>query len=84
MSKATSASSSPSAILRRTKIEELFGISRSTIYARLDPKSSQFDPDFPKPFKLNPNAGSAGAIGWLHSECQAYIAHLVAASRPAA
>lgn len=77
MSKTTSAT--PPRLLRRKQIEELFGISRSTIYARLDPKSKQHDPLFPTPIHL-----SAKAIAWVDSECHAYIAHLVAASRPAA
>ncbi len=71
-------------ILRRKQIEEAFGISRSTIYARLDPKSKQYDPDFPKPFPLSKTSGGTGAIGWLESECQAYIAHLVTTSRTSA
>lgn len=63
-------------ILRRKQIEEAFGISRSTIYARLDPKSKQYDPAFPRPIKL-----SLKSVGWIESEAQAYIAHLVAVSR---
>lgn len=63
-------------LLRRKQIEDLFGISRSTIYARLDPKSKQHDPAFPKPINLSPSS-----IAWVESEAQAYIEHLIAASR---
>ena len=65
-------------LLRRKQIEQLFGISRSTIYARLDPKSKQYDPAFPKPIQLGTFTTS---IAWVEAEAQAYIAHLIAGSR---
>lgn len=68
-------------LLRRKQIEQLFGISRSTIYARLDPNSKQHDPAFPRPIQLNMKSGTSGSIAWVESECQAYIAHLIASSR---
>lgn len=64
-------------LLRRKQLEQLFGISRSTIYARLDPKSKQYDPAFPKPIRL----GLTSSIAWVEAEAQAYIAHLIADSR---
>lgn len=63
-------------LLRRRQLEQLLGISRSTIYARLDPKSRHYDPDFPKPIQLG-----ATSIAWIEAEAQAYIAHLIAGSR---
>ncbi len=65
-------------VLRRKQIEQTFGMSRSTIYARLDPKSKQYDPAFPRPIQLGVSSCS---IGWIESEVNAYIAHLIAASR---
>lgn len=68
-------------LLRRKQIEQLFGISRSTIYARLDPKSKQYDPDFPKPIKLS---ASSDSVAWVEAEAQDYIAHRIADSRKTA
>jgi prophage regulatory protein len=87
MNKSTSGTSSnpvglqAQRLLRRRQIEQLFGISRSTIYARLDPNSKQYDPAFPKPIHLNMKSGTSGSIAWVESEAQAYIAHLIASSR---
>ena len=39
-------------ILKRKQVEAITGLSRSTIYAKLDPKSKQYDPDFPKSLAL--------------------------------
>ena len=65
-------------LLRRKQIQELFGISRSTIYARLDPKSKQYDPLFPKPIHLGLNTTS---IAWIEAEAQEYIGQLISQSR---
>lgn len=67
-------------LLRRKQVEQLLGITRSTVYARLDPKSRQFDPAFPQPVRR----GALSSIAWVESEVQAYIAHLIADSRKAA
>jgi len=66
-------------LLRRKQVEQAIGLSRSTIYARLDPKSRHYDPDFPKPIKL----GST-SIAFIESEVQEYIAHRIASSRKTA
>lgn len=68
----------PLRLIRRKQLEQLLGISRSTIYARLDPKSKQYDPAFPKPIQLGTFSTS---IAWVEAEAQAYIAHLIAGSR---
>jgi len=66
-------------LLRRKQVEQSLGISRSTIYARLDPKSRQYDPDFPTPIKRG-----VTSIAWVEAEVQDYIAHRIADSRKAA
>lgn len=66
-------------LLRRKQLEQLLGISRSTIYARLDPKSPHYDPNFPKPIKIG-----ATSIAFVEAEVQAYIAARIADSRKAA
>lgn len=63
-------------LLRRKQVEQSLGLSRSTIYARLDPKSRHYDPDFPRPIKL-----SATSIAFVEAEVQDYIAKRIAASR---
>ena len=56
-------------ILRLRALSEKIGLSRSTIYERLDPKSPRHDPDFPRPIPLG-----AKAIGFLESDAEAWIA----------
>ena len=63
-------------LLRRKQVEQAIGLSRSTIYSRLDPKSRHHDPDFPKPIKIG-----ATSIAFVESEVQNYIAHRIADSR---
>jgi len=65
-------------LIRRAQVELMLGISRSTIYVRLDPKSKQYDPDFPKPIQLCPSSTS---VAWVENECQEYIALRIAESR---
>lgn len=71
----------PHRLLRRKQVENLLGISRSTIYARLDPKSKNYDPSFPSPIRLT---ASTTSIAWVEAEVQDYIAHRIADSRKAA
>lgn len=59
-------------ILRRKQMEARTGLSRSSIYAKLHHvpgKSSYFDPSFPKPIRLGPQA-----VGWIESEVNAWLA----------
>lgn len=58
-------------IIRLPKLKHLLGVSRSTVYLRLNPKSKYYDPMFPKPIRLG-----AKAVGWLLSDVYAYIDHL--------
>ncbi len=46
-------------ILRRPGVEIRTGLSRSLIYAKMDPKSPYHDPAFPRPIKLG-----LRAVGW--------------------
>ena len=41
-------------ILRYHHVSERTGLSRSTIYNRLNPKNKGYDPSFPKPRDLGP------------------------------
>ncbi len=53
-------------LLRRKQVEQSLGLSRSTIYARLDPNSRHYDPDFPTPIKIGALAccGQVFAMPW--------------------
>jgi len=64
-------------IIRRKKLETKIGFARSTIYAKLSPHSSQYDPTFPKPIHL----GNGRAIGWLENEVEAWLTQQVESSR---
>ncbi|WP_460385228.1 helix-turn-helix transcriptional regulator [Pseudomonas amygdali] len=44
------------------QVQDRIGLSRSTIYDRMDPNSPRFDSTFPRPVKLG-----ASAIGWFES-----------------
>jgi len=58
--------------IRMKDLIELLGLSRSTIYDRLDIHSKYHDPDFPKSYKLN-SSGTCRAVGWRLEEVYAYI-----------
>jgi prophage regulatory protein len=53
-------------ILRRPKVEEKTGYSRSAIYQRMACGT------FPKPVKLGPKA-----VGWIESEIDSFIAEQI-------
>lgn len=65
-------------LLRRKQVEQAIGLSRSTIYARLDPNSRHYDPTFPRPVSL----GSM-SVAWVESEIQSWIASRISDSRKA-
>ena len=66
-------------LLRRKQVEQAIGLSRSTIYARLDKNSPHYDPTFPKPITL----GSM-SVAWVETEIQSWIASRIANSRKTA
>jgi prophage regulatory protein len=59
----------PKRIVRCRHLTEIIGISRSTLYDWLNPKSPRFDPTFPKSIRLG-----AASVGWLLDEVLAWIA----------
>jgi prophage regulatory protein len=65
-------------LLRRKDVEIAIGLSRSTIYARLDKNSPHYDPTFPRPISL----GSM-SVGWIEAEIQGWIADRIADRKPA-
>jgi prophage regulatory protein len=55
-------------ILRRPEVEARTGLSRSLIYAKLDPKGPYYDAAFPRPVKLGMRA-----VGWTESAVNAWL-----------
>ena len=55
-------------IYRRPAVERITGLSRSSIYSKLDQDSPYFDADFPRPIKLGKRA-----IGWKASDISAWL-----------
>ena len=61
----------PQTIIRLNTLLGLVGVSRSTVYNRINPKSKYYDPMFPMPVRLG-----AKAVGWVLADIYAYIKHL--------
>lgn len=62
-------------IIRMKQVIEKTGLSRSTIYARLDKSSTVYDSTFPKQVNLCPESRSrSGAVGWFEEEIDEWLA----------
>ena len=55
-------------IIRLPKVIDTCGLSRSSIYEKINPKSRRYDPTFPTPIKIG-----VSAVGWLRHEIEAWI-----------
>lgn len=53
----------PMQIIRRPEVERLTGLSRTSIYAKMDPNSPYHDPDWPKKVNLGHRS-----VGWYCHE----------------
>lgn len=56
-------------LIRLPEVRKRTGLSRSTIYDKLDTKSPRYDPTFPKQRNLG-----TGSVGWVESEIDAWLA----------
>lgn len=63
----------PVRILRLKQVVDRTGLSRSTIYDRINPNSKRYDESFPKPIKLSCGKEGSGAVGWLESAVNRWI-----------
>lgn len=70
-------------ILRRNQVEAKTSLSRSTIYARINPKSACYDPTFPKPIDLGKGMKNP-PVGWIEAEIDAWLTAQIEMSRKAA
>jgi len=56
-------------VLRMSNMTEITGLSKSTIYSLMNPRSPQHDESFPKPLRLTERS-----VGWLDSDVHDWIA----------
>jgi len=66
-------------ILRLKQVSALIGLSRSTIYDRMNPLSPRYDEKFPRPIKIGKSA-----VGWLESSLNEWIELMVKKSQEGA
>ncbi|SEB94839.1 transcriptional regulator, AlpA family [Paraburkholderia caballeronis] len=57
-------------VLRLPGVKALTGLGRSSIYAKGDPRSPQYDSQFPRPIALG-----GRARGWLVEELETWLAN---------
>lgn len=57
------------ALIKRQEVEKLTQLSRSSLYAKLNPKDVNHDPSFPVPVRV-----SSTAVRWVAYEVEAWIA----------
>jgi prophage regulatory protein len=66
-------------ILRRKQVEARTGLSRSTIYSKMQSsRPALYDPSFPKPISLG-----AKSVGWIEAEIEDWLARQIQKSRKA-
>ncbi|ENA4487908.1 AlpA family transcriptional regulator [Escherichia coli] len=68
MSNQTGQLDTPSRILRMAELTRLLGISRSTIYVKINPAPKYHDPTFPKPIRL-----ASASVGWRASAIDEWL-----------
>lgn len=68
MSTTSELKNQPVRILRMPELTMILGISRSSIYEKLNPKSRYYDADFPRPVRLG-----AASVGWQSTAVEAWI-----------
>lgn len=55
-------------ILKDRVVAQKIGMSRSSIWAKINPKSTSFDPSFPQPVSTG-----LRATGWIEDELDAWL-----------
>lgn len=64
-------------IIRLPELLERTGLSKSTVYDRLDVRSPRHDPDFPRPMKLG--ITKCSAVGWSDEAVDIWITKTLSA-----
>jgi prophage regulatory protein len=62
--------------LRLPQVLERLGISKSALYARLDPNSKYYDPTFPRQHRISPSLRRS-AVVWIAHEVSEWQKKLV-------
>lgn len=65
-----------SRLIRRLRVMQITGLSRSAIYDRLNSRSPRHDAQFPRPIKIGKSA-----VAWVEAEVISYVGELVRRSR---
>ncbi|WP_126241502.1 helix-turn-helix transcriptional regulator [Burkholderia gladioli] len=55
-------------VLRFNCLKEKIGISRSSVYNKMNPNSKYYDEEFPKPIRLGEST-----VGWRESDVDAWL-----------
>ena len=55
-------------VIRLKEVIERTSLSQSTVYSKLNPRSQQYDPDFPTQIKLG-----GGAVGWYEKDIEHWL-----------
>ena len=63
----------PNAVSRLREVVRLTGLSRSTVYSRMDARSAHFDATFPRSFPLFGANQKCGAKGWRTLDVLAWL-----------
>ena len=63
-------------VLRLRQVQDRIGLSRSTIYDRMNVDSPRYDSTFPKPLKIG-----CSAVGWLEESVNDWIRSRMADAR---
>jgi prophage regulatory protein len=64
----------PTRLIRRRELEQILGISRSTIYAKMNgTRPGELDPTFPRPIRLG-----VRSVAWIYEEVLAWLAQQAA------
>lgn len=66
-------------LIRRPAVEVITGLKRSSIYAKMNPTSKQYDPQFPKPICLS--VTGKGSVAWVLEEVKEWVMYCIATSR---
>ncbi len=61
-------------LLRCTDVQTRTGLSRSSVYARMNPSDPAYDENFPVPLNISAKGGVSNR--WIASEVDAWIANL--------
>ena len=63
-------------VIRLPKLIQILGISRSTVYLKINTRSKYYDQNFPRPIKLGEKA-----VGWMFNDVFEYLERIKSLSK---